>query len=193
MLTKKEISFNEVLRRWATGEIKSKIFGLDSYLIDRENLKNNNFSNLRIIEQYLPKRKFFIFTICLLEPEWYLIDFKHIKDKFTKFYTIKDITWFEYSNSTYKFSIAAEYLINNKNDQRINEIINLFENLDCNDFMGITLIKPLNKDYYIIAEGHARMVSIYNKLVIKKENLKIPIKISIGYIKKDDWVFSPLI
>lgn len=193
MLTKKEISFNEVLRRWAIGEIKSKIFGLDSYFIDRENLKKGNFSNLYIIEQYLPNRKDFIFTICLLEPKWYLIDFKYIKNKFPKLYTIKDNTWFKYSNNTYNFSIAADYLIHNKNDQRVNAIINSFENLDCDDFLGIALIKPINKDYYIITEGHARMVAIYNKLVIKKERLKIPIKITIGYIKKDDWVLSPLI
>ena len=70
-------------------------------------------------------------------------------------------------------------------------MIDNFEYLNMEDLMGITILKLRKKDTYIIVEGHARMVAIYNKLIIKKEKLRYPIEISIGFIEKDNWIFSP--
>lgn len=191
MIVKKEIDFKEVLRRWAIGESRSKPdnFGSFEYKKIRQELKTDNFLYL---SHLLNKRPYFIESLKKLNIFWYLKPINFIIKEFSKFYVVKDDGWKNYTNGTYKFLDAVNYLLKfPERNKDVYEIIQNFQNMDKDDLMGIILLSN-KKGFYTIVEGHKRLVAIYKSVLIDKNinnNLKSA-EFIIG-ITKENWEFFP--
>ncbi|TET06178.1 MAG: hypothetical protein E3J83_06355 [Candidatus Atribacteria bacterium] len=191
MLVKKEIDFKEVLRRWAIGEIGSKEFGLPDFKEERKKLKSNQFTETDLEKCLYRRWTCYIPTIAQLNAVWFLKPTKFIINEFPKFYTMNDNGWKQKTNGSYRL-IDAIFRSMNYPDENSREfkIIRNFENLDIDDFTGITLIYNKIIKKYIIVEGHARLIAIYNHLVINKRKIRLPLEFAIG-ITNNKWYFSP--
>lgn len=191
MVFNKKIGFNEVLRRWAIGEVGSKEFGIPNFEEERKKLKLNDFTQ-EDLERCLNRRwPYYIPTINQLNADWIIKPFKLIIKELPKFYTINDSGWKQKTNGTYKLANAVFNYINYPDENsREFKITRNFKNLDIDDFTGITLIYEKLTKKYIIAEGHSRLIALYNHLIINKKRISLPLEFAIGYTN-NKWYFSP--
>ena len=188
----KEIDFKEVLRRWALGEVGSKEFGLPDYKNLRKKLKSNQFSNSDL-DACLYRRKLFIMTIAQLNAKWLLKPISFIMKKLPEIFVVKDEGWKEKTNGSNLLIDAVRNSVDNPDrDSREYKILKNIENLGIDDFTGITLVYNTKAERYIAAEGHSRLIALYNYLIIKQKKLGMDIEVVVG-ITENNWVFDPIL
>jgi hypothetical protein len=158
-----EVSFHEVLKRWAIGEIESDFFRRSGFNKE-EFLSYLKHDDKRGIIPLLCYRRFLI-TSSLQNRKWFLGVLPINKVEFSSFKTMKP-DWEKLSKNTYNFCVAAENpdTINS----RIRGIINnMYGNVE---WMGITFIAQSEKGPYTIVEGYGRLVALYH-YYIKNNNV----------------------
>ena len=187
----KEIDFREVRRRWAIGEVGSKEFGCLDFKECRNRLKSNKLTDADL-DKYLSRRWFFILTIAQLNARWQLKPISYILQEFSNITAVKDEGWKENTDGSYLLIDAVNKSINNPvKNSREYQILKNIGKLDIDDSTGITLIYNKKAKKYIVAEGHSRLIALYNYLVVQKNKLSINIEAAIG-ITDIEWSFAPL-
>ena len=188
----KEIDFREVLRRWAIGEVGSKEFGFAGFEECRNRLKSNQFTDTDL-EVYLCRRQFPIMTIAQLNAKWLLKPISYVMQKFSEIIVIKDEGWKEKTNGSHLLIDAVKRSIDNPDkNSREYQILENIDKLDIDDFTGITFIYYKKAKRFITAEGHSRLMALYNYLVVEQKKLDIDIEMAVG-ITDNKWIFDPLL
>lgn len=192
-----EIERHEMERRWAIGEVYSKIFHSEDPVLRKETLalleSGDRIKEEEGIRRHQCRNRGIYINSIPQDTEWFLASLPIIESEFRKFKTIKDKNWYKYSDESYLFLDAANHLIKNPcEDTRVTSIIEKLIDRKV-EMMGITFISEIkNGSYYIIAEGTARLVAIYYHCILNGVKLfeDNTIEVVLG-VSKTKWRYSP--
>ena len=160
----REITFHEMLRRFAVGEAFSDFYQApnDEHRMEMLRLLKSGEQNQEIegIEQVLKGRKFLVNSFPQ-GAKWYLANMPITLDQFSAIQTINDPGWVSHSGGTLKLIDAATNLRDAPGtDVRVDAILSAFKQGDV-EMQGITLIGQSEEGPFTIAEGNGRLVSVY--------------------------------
>ncbi len=170
----REITFHEMLRRFAVGETFSEFYKAPNDEHRKETLRllksgEQNQEN-EGIHRALERRGSVVNSLFQLRAKWYLANLPVTHDQFSVIQTFPDPNWIRYSGGTRKLIDAAIYLRDvSRKDVRIDEIVSAFNRGDV-EMQGITLIGQSEEGPFIIAEGNGRLVAVYLCCVDEQSN-----------------------
>lgn len=160
----REITFHEMLRRFAIGETFSEFYHApnDEHRNETLRLLNSGKQNQEIegINRALASRQ------CLVnrfrqKTKWYLANLPVTPDQFSAIHTIDDPGWVSHSRGTLKLIDAATNLRDAPGaDIRVDAIVSAFRQGNV-EMKGITLIGQSEEGPFTIAEGNGRLVAVY--------------------------------
>ena len=160
----REITFHEMLRRFAIGEVFSNFYHAPNNEHRKKmlHLLESGEQSLEIegIERVLMGRQFLVNSLPQ-EAKWYLANLPITFDHFSEIQTINDSGWVSHSGGTQKLIDAAINLRDAPGtDIRVDAILSAFKQGSV-EMRGITLMGKSEKEPFTIAEGHGRLVAIY--------------------------------
>ena len=160
----REITFQEMLRRFAVGETFSEFYHPpnDEHRKQTLRLLKSGEQNQEIegINRALDRRGFLVNSIPR-EAKWHLANLPVTLDQFSVLQTINDPGWIRHSGGTQKLIDAATNLRDAPGtDPRVDAIVAAFKQGNV-EMQGITLIGQSEEGTFTVAEGTGRLVSVY--------------------------------
>ena len=160
----REITFQEMLRRFAVGEAFSVFYHTpnDEHRKETLRLLKSGEQNQEIegINRALAGRQFFVNSFPR-GAKWHLANLPVTLDQFSALQTINDPGWVRHSGGTQKLIDAATNLRDAPGtDVRVDEIVSAFKQGDV-EMQGITLIGKSEEGPFTIAEGNGRLLAVY--------------------------------
>ena len=160
----REITFQEMLRRFAIGEVFSDFYRAPSNESRNETLQllesGKHSQETEGIERVLSGRHFLVKSLPQ-ETKWYLAKLPITLDNFLAIQTINDSGWVNHSGGTQKLIDAAINLRDAPGkDIRVDSIVSAFKQGNV-EMRGITLMGQSENGPYTIAEGNGRLVAVY--------------------------------
>ncbi len=192
----REITFHEMLRRFAVGEVRSYSF----YKAPNDEHRKESLCLLMSGEQdqehegihrVLEGRRSVVNNLLQLRLKYYLANLPITHSQFSVIKTYNDRNWVRYSGGTRKLIDAASYLRDAPGeDNRVDKIISAFKRGDI-EMQGITLVKESETGFFTIFEGNARLVAVYLCCVDEQSSpiCKSEVEVVLG-ISAISWEFS---
>lgn len=159
-----EITFHEMLRRFAIGEVFSEFYDTPTdehrnktLLLLKSGEQNNEIEG---IKRSLVRRR------CILqsfpqEAKWYIANLPVTRDQFSAIKIFPNEKWADYSGESHKLIDAATKLRDAPGkDKRVDAIVSAFKQGNV-EMQGITLMCQSEEGPFTIAEGNARLVAVY--------------------------------
>jgi len=160
----REVTYHEMLRRFAVGETYSQFYTPFKKRRREETLRllqsGDRTQETKGIKRVLKGRKSFIKSF----PQntlWYLAAMPVTVAFFSAIKTVNYSGWLGHSGGSRKLIDAAINLCNKtRKDKRVDAIVSAFKQGTV-EMQGITLIAGSEKGPFTVAEGNARLVALY--------------------------------
>ena len=191
----REITFHEMLRRFAVGETFSEFYQAPNEEHRKETLRllKSGEQNLEKegINRALERRGCVVNSFYPLRVKWYLANLPVTYGQFSAIKTFNDPSWVCHSGGTQELIDAAINLRNAPGkDRRVDGIVSAFKLGDV-EMQGITLIGKSEEGPFTIAEGNGRLVAVYLCCVVEQSSRMClsEIEVVLG-ISAITWKFS---
>jgi hypothetical protein len=160
----REITYREMLRRFAIGETYSNFYNPPNNEYREESLRllksGEQIKENEGIKRVLMGREPLIKSFPQ-DTKWYLAVLPITIDFFSAIKTINDSGWVGHSGGSQKLIDAAINLRDKtRNDARVDAIVSAFKQGKV-EMQGITLVAESKKGPFTVAEGNGRLVAVY--------------------------------
>ena len=177
-----EITYREMTRRWAIGEVMSVFFHRRDKAYQQDTLRlltcGNQDDESEGIRRHQITRGSYISSI---PPgtTWYLSKLSVTEEEFAKLYTDKSPGWKRYSGGTFRLSDVATFLREDPSqDLRIAGMISELQNRRFEP-IGITLIEENSNGPYTILEGNGRLAAVYIQCLLQDRKSDCPSELEV--------------